>query len=100
MRTERSPQVTTRDTQKLRLIRQRFSPAPAACDSCGGDRQALTREEAAAFARTGLADIEARVASGRLHRTRDAGGPPLICLDSLISDGCGPADSLPRAGPA
>lgn len=96
MRTERSAQVTTRDTQKLRLIRQRFSPSPAPCDTCGEHTQALSRMEAAIFAGLDLATIDELVETGRLHRTQGATGAPLICLDSLINDGHGECENGPE----
>lgn len=97
MRTERAAQVTTRDTQRLRLIRQRFSRAPAACDACGGGHtQALSLPEAAAFVRGDVALVGALVAAGRLHQTQAADGTALICLDSLLRDGHGADDAVPE----
>ncbi len=82
---ERSPQITTRDTQRLRLIRGGYSPAHEHCERCGREAQMLTLAEAAAFARAEHADIEARVLAGELHAGTSAGGQARVCLNSLLS---------------
>ncbi|HEX5708043.1 MAG TPA: hypothetical protein VFX96_12150 [Pyrinomonadaceae bacterium] len=87
MRTERSPQVTTRDTQRLRLIRGRFAPPHEHCAACERDAQWLTAPEAAAFARVALADIDARLDAGELHTTPAPDGARRVCLNSLLGEG-------------
>lgn len=83
MRTERTAQVTNRDTQKLRLIRQGFSRAPGRCEQCGEETKMLTPEEAAAFARTDAQTINSLLLLGKLHGGETAEGAPLVCLNSL-----------------
>lgn len=83
MRTERTAQVTNRDTQRLRLIRQGFSPAPGRCERCGEETKMLTPEEAAAFAGTEPQTINSLMLLGRLHGGETAEGAQLICFNSL-----------------
>ena len=84
MKTTRAAQVTTRDTQRVRLIRERWSPAHTRCELCEGHTQMLTPDEAARFARTDLATIISLAELGTLHPTEAAEGHPLICLNSLL----------------
>lgn len=84
MRTTRAAQVTNRDTQRVRLIRERWSPAHLRCELCDGHTQTLTPEEAARFARTDLPTIISLAELGTLHRTEAEDGHPLICLNSLL----------------
>lgn len=84
---ERSPQVTTRDTHRLRLIRGGYSPAHEHCERCGREAQMLNLAEAAAFARAEPADIEARVLAGELHAGTSEGRGARVCLNSLLSAG-------------
>jgi hypothetical protein len=49
----------------------------------------LTPQEAAVFARTDLKNVSALVEAGRLHSIETAGGPPAICLNSLIENETG-----------
>lgn len=84
MRVQRAAQVTTRDTQRLRLIRQRWSPARLPCELCDTQTQMLTPEEAAAFARTDVQEINSRIEHGSLHGQETAEGFRLICLNALL----------------
>jgi hypothetical protein len=84
MRTMRAAQVTARDTQKVWLIRQRSSPARSWCERCDDRVQTLTTGEAAALARTDPETIDSLVKLGKLHSNIGAGGPGLICLNSLL----------------
>jgi hypothetical protein len=85
LRTTRAAQVTNRDTQRVRLIRERWNPAAhLPCERCDGHTQTLTPEEAARFARTDLPTIVSLAELGTLHRTETAEGQPLICLNSLL----------------
>jgi hypothetical protein len=81
---KRAAQVTARDTQRVWLIRQRWSPVRACCAQCNGQGQLLTPAEAAAFARTDVPTINALMESGQLHWQETAEGARLICLKSLL----------------
>ena len=84
LRTGRAAQVTSRDTQRVWLIRQRWSPARSWCGRCGESVQTLTTDEAAALSRADAETVRALVELGRLHSTEGAGGLAFICLNSLL----------------
>jgi hypothetical protein len=77
--------VTTRDTQRPRLIRGGFAPPHEHCAACGRDAQWLSTPEAAAFARTCVAEIDARLDAGLLHAAPAEGGARRVCLNSLAA---------------
>jgi hypothetical protein len=66
------------------LVRQRWSPARAHCAQCIAQGQMLTLTEAAAFTRTDLPTINARLELGQLHGHETAEGLALVCLNSLL----------------
>lgn len=84
MRTKRSVQYTARETQKVWLIRQRWTPTRIECEQCAEQVQMLTPEEAAAFSRTDLETINSLMQLGRVHSKETAEGLFLICLNSLL----------------
>lgn len=79
----RAAQITARDNQRVWFIRQRWTPARARCERCAEQVQTLTPDEAAAFARTEVETVLARLEFGELHRAETGEGPPLVCLNSL-----------------
>jgi hypothetical protein len=79
----RAAQITARDNHRVWFIRQRWTPARVRCERCADEVQTLTPEEAAAFARTEVAAVLARLEFGEIHRAETAEGSPLICLNSL-----------------
>lgn len=85
MRTERTPQITTRDTHRPRLIRGRFAPPHEYCPACGREARWLTTPEAATLARTEVAEIDARLDAGLLHASEAEGGGRRVCLTSLVA---------------
>ena len=80
----RAAQITARDNHRVWFIRQRWTPARTRCERCAGQVQVLTPEEAAAFARTEVEAVLARLELGELHRAETAEGEILVCLTSLI----------------
>lgn len=79
----RAAQITARDNHRVWFIRQRWTPARVRCERCAEEVQMLTPEEAAAFARTEVETVLARLEFGELHRAETAEGLPLVCLTSL-----------------
>jgi hypothetical protein len=84
VRTKREAQVTARETQRVWLIRQRWTPLREQCERCEQQVQMLTPEEASSFYRTDLETINSRVRLGEFHGRETAEGLFLICLNSLL----------------
>ncbi|HUQ31837.1 MAG TPA: hypothetical protein VM095_06945 [Pyrinomonadaceae bacterium] len=84
MRTKREAQVTTRETQKVWLIRQRWNPLRERCEQCNRQAQMLTPEEAASFSGTDLESINSRMKLGEFHGKEMSEGLFLICINSLL----------------
>ena len=80
----RESRITARDNQRVRFVRQHWTPSRVRCERCAAEAQMLTPQEAAAFARTDVASVISRLEVGELHRAETPEGQPLVCLNSLL----------------
>ncbi len=62
------------------------SRSRAFCPRCEKPVDLMNFEEAAAFCKTDVCDIEALAESGELHRVHNSKGNVLICCESLFKD--------------
>jgi hypothetical protein len=75
--------MITMETDSLLLLRGQKSRR-AWCPQCGAETEMIALNEVGVVSNLPLAEFEAWIESSDLHQIGTAGGPVLICLNSMI----------------